>query len=520
MRRVIVEEDLGDLTAERDKNLSLYFVEDTPAFKHSLDVNDRKYILMGRTGSGKSAIIRQIIRMCDEKNGYTYSLIDHNKHDLDYIVEASKQEFKSMPENIEYIIYKLSWHYTIIINMLRNKYKESPLQSFKPYSDVDKMVYDFLKQVDSPSTFSMTMSDLFLSLVKHIKVKVTVGDSNNKMEVESSNIQRQETKTYSHILVNTESFIRNSLRHVIGGDKLYILIDDLDIGWNPNSDAQQRLMSALFSAITIYLNEPNMKPLVALRTDIFRGLKVHQREKYQDLILKVEWTEELLSNFLTKRISTVYKDLETSKVKTDFFRGEIEGSNLIDYMIIYTLNRPRDLLDLCKIAIKQASAKQAEYISSVHIKDALDDYSVNRVIALEDEWKLLYQNLENLIKLVAQYSTHEQVNKGYLPREFQKVLNDIRDYLSNLEEGKSDSEPMWFLDKYGHSDSNPQEIVSTLYDLGIIYLINEGKLSKQASDATMPKITTTSTIKVHPMFSRYMEVMIHEEESPWLPSQE
>jgi len=518
MRRVIVDKDLGDLTAERDKNLSLYFVEDTPAFKHSLDISDHKYILMGRTGSGKSAIIRQIIRMCNEKDGYTYSLIDHNKHDLDYIVEASKQEFESMPENIEYIIYKLSWHYTIIINMLRNKYKESPLQSFKAHSDVDKIVYDFLKQIDSPSIFSMTMADLFLSLIRLIKVKVTVGGSSNKMEVEAFNAQHQEGKTYSNILVSTEKFVQNNLRDVIGGDKLYILIDDLDIGWNPNSEAQQRLMSALFSAITVYLNEPNMKPLVALRTDIFRSLKVHQREKYQDLILKVEWTEELLRNFLTKRISTVYKNIETSKVETEFFCGEIDGSNLIDYMISYTLNRPRDLLDLCKIAIRQASAKEAEYISSAHIKDALDDYSLNRVIALEDEWKLLYQYLENFIKKIAQYSTHEQVSGGYSPSEFHKVLNDIRDYLSNLEEGKSDSEPVWFLEKFGQSESNPQEIVSTLYDLGIIYLINEGKLSKQASDATMPKITTTSTIKVHPMFSRYMEVMIHEEESPWLPN--
>jgi len=211
-------------------------------------------------------------------------------------------------------------------------------------------------------------------------------------------------------------------------------------------------------------------------------------------------------------------EIETSKVETEFFCGEIDGSNLIDYMISYTLNRPRDLLDLCKIAIRQASAKEAEYISSAHIKDALDDYSLNRVIALEDEWKLLYQYLENFIKKIAQYSTHEQVSGGYSPSEFHKVLNDIRDYLSNLEEGKFDSEPVWFLEKFGQSESNPQEIVSTLYDLGIIYLINEGKLSKQASDATMPKITTTSTIKVHPMFSRYMEVMIHEEESPWLPN--
>lgn len=66
MKQFIVDKDLGDLTAERDRNLSSYFVDDIPAFKLALDLNSQKYILMGRTGSGKSSIIRQIIHMCDE----------------------------------------------------------------------------------------------------------------------------------------------------------------------------------------------------------------------------------------------------------------------------------------------------------------------------------------------------------------------------------------------------------------------------------------------------------------------
>jgi len=36
--------------------------------------------------------------------------------------------------------------------------------------------------------------------------------------------------------------------------------------------------------------------------------------------------------------------------------------------------------------------------------------------------------------------------------------------------------------------SNPQDVVFTLYDLGLIYLVDEGKLFKQASEANMPKI--------------------------------
>jgi hypothetical protein len=58
------------------------------------------------------------------------------------------------------------------------------------------------------------------------------------------------------------------------------------------------------------LNESNIKPIISLRTDIFNGLQVHQREKYQDLILKVDWTKELLKEFIVKRILTVYNDID------------------------------------------------------------------------------------------------------------------------------------------------------------------------------------------------------------------
>jgi hypothetical protein len=517
MKQFIVDKDLGDLTAERDRNLSSYFVDDIPAFKLALDLNSQKYILMGRTGSGKSSIIRQIIHMCDERDGYTYSLIDHSKHDLDFIVNEARRELQTIPDNIEYIIFKLSWHYTIVINILRRKYSESPLQSFKVHTDLDKMVYDFLKHVDTPSIFTMTIADLFLAFVKLVKLKGTVGNSNNKAEAEIDGTRMQSPNTYSNILKQTEIFIQKHLREVIGGDKLYILIDDLDIGWNPSSESQQKLMSALFSAINVYLNEPQMKPIVALRTDIFKGLKVHQREKYQDLILKVEWTEQLLKNFLVRRISTVYEFNDPTKVPLEFFRDEVDGRSLIDHMIGYTLNRPRDLLDLCKLAIKVASTKKSNYVLSSHIEEALDDYSVNRVIALEDEWKSLYNNIESLIKLIAQNSTLEQVDRGYSTKEFHKVLNDISSYLESINDGdKSSMEPIWFLLQYRGNISHPQYIVSTLYDLGIIYLLDEGKLFKQASESNMPKITITTTIKVHPMFSRYMKLMIHEEESPWL----
>lgn len=441
-------------------------------------------------------------------------LIDHNKHDLDYIVDEVKRELISVSDNIESIIYKLSWHYTIVINMLRRKYPESPLQAFQVCTDKDKLVYDFLKEIDSPSILSMTITDLFLSFVKLVKLKASVSVSDYKADLEISSPQ-QNTKTFGSILKRTESFIQNHLREVIGGDKLYILIDDLDIDWNPYSQTQQKLMSALFSAVNVYLNEPHIKPIVALRTDIFKGLQVHQREKYGDLILKVEWNEELLRDFLKKRISKVYQDISVSDIDTKFFEGNIDGEDPIKYMIGYTLDRPRDLLELCKLAIKEASSKKANLISEVHIKDALDEYSLNRVIALEDEWKLLHSNLEKLIKLIARFSTHEQISDGYSPVSFHETLNRIRSYLLGVNKS-NDSEPMWFLEKYGESESTPQDIVSTLYDLGIIYLVNEGRLSKQASDSRMPRIITTTTIKIHPMFSRYMALMIDEDKSPWL----
>ena len=51
---------LGDFSAEYDTNLSEYFVEDISAYPFAKDFADHRYVLLGRTGSGKSAILSYI----------------------------------------------------------------------------------------------------------------------------------------------------------------------------------------------------------------------------------------------------------------------------------------------------------------------------------------------------------------------------------------------------------------------------------------------------------------------------
>ncbi|MGF1512157.1 MAG: hypothetical protein ACFB5Z_00450 [Elainellaceae cyanobacterium] len=95
----------------------------------------------------------------------------------------------------------------------------------------------------------------------------------------------------------------------------------------------------------------------------------------------------------------MYVEVNKDNIDTDFFRDRKDDQPLIDYMISYTLNRPRDLLNLCKKAIGKAEAGGVTHIFPRHIEQALDDYSIERVIALEDEWKASNPGIENLISL-------------------------------------------------------------------------------------------------------------------------
>ena len=105
---------LGSGTAENDGEfLEKCFVE-TPEFESLLDYSDRKLILLGRTGSGKTALLRMVKERVDipiEIRPDTFA--------MQYISNIPFiRELDSLGINLE-IFYKFLWLHEILSKIIK-----------------------------------------------------------------------------------------------------------------------------------------------------------------------------------------------------------------------------------------------------------------------------------------------------------------------------------------------------------------------------------------------------------------
>ncbi|MBE9111913.1 hypothetical protein IQ273_21130 [Nodosilinea sp. LEGE 07298] len=329
---------LGDFSAENDPNLSDYFLGDTNEYCAARNIDDHRYIVLGRTGSGKSAILSHINETLEADNRFICAFIRPGKSYLDAIVQTQEFHELKQAKGLQHILYKLIWNYVIMVAVLRQKYGHGGPMKRNEFLFGDKLrAYKFLKRANQLARDEQTLFDVIISLVKEVNLSIKGFSISGQPKGNSSyEIMRD-------LIKEAEDFHEKGFWDVVGGSKLYLFFDDLDLGWDPKDEDQQLLLRGLFEIMKSYAYRDRVKPLIALRTNILDGLDLPQREKYENNILPLQWTKPNLKEMLLLRLIR-YTEVTKSEGFDSFFSCEVGSIHPVDYMIERTLFRPRDLL--------------------------------------------------------------------------------------------------------------------------------------------------------------------------------
>jgi energy-coupling factor transporter ATP-binding protein EcfA2 len=474
---------LGDFSAENDPNLSKYFLDDTPEYSAARNIDDHRYVLLGRTGSGKSAILSHINETFEEDNRILCVFIRPGKSYLDAVVQTQEFHELKAAHGLQHILYKLIWNYVIMVAVLREKYgSNGPMKRSEFLTGEKLRAYKFLKRVKQLSKQDQTLFDIFIDLIKEVSVTIKgIGISGGQKDGSSYEIMRD-------LIKETEDFHEKGFWDVVGGDKLYLLFDDLDIGWDPQNQDQQLLLRGLFEIMKSYAYRERVKPLIALRTNILDSLNLPQREKYENNILPLRWTKPKLKEMLLLRLRE-YGGLDVSQGSEGFFDLSSTSEDPVDYMIERTLYRPRDLLAFCKYAISAASRAGANKITMAQVMQAESTYSINRLQALEE------------------------------PNDIKKILIETKERIltASPEEESQYSQLVW-MRSYFPNDEDPVEIVKILYRLGVLGIRSrQGEFVFFFESEEMPAILSESEFTFHPMLHQVPTGGFQfKEENPWV----
>lgn len=429
---------IGSLAAENDTMLSNVFV-DAGYLDRLSDANEGAFLILGRAGSGKTALIRQL------KDRYSHvTQLDPEELSMQYLQNSVLRTVADWGVNLE-IFYKYLWRHICILELIRMRYGDA--------NDVPSSLDGILKFIDPEIRESQRARDLSRSYLASYgdsywvktdsRVKAITSEVENKLRDDakvSASLglgagsfalgasRGRESRTLDH--VETEIIERaqqivsdfqiadlNRVVDVLGRsgfsdpqNPYLIVIDDLDKNWMPDDSLYLDLVkSLLFTVRDLNYRLQNAKIIVALREDIshrvfqLRSPHEPQREKWSDVQIKVRWTSNQLVKMVDNRLAEVYRGeyVQAAPTLGDILPQRIKGlgeEGPLEYLLERTLMRPRDLIDLLNRCFDETSA--VSRLTLADIRSAEVGYSEARLNAIVDEWDKSYLGLRATFPLL------------------------------------------------------------------------------------------------------------------------
>lgn len=227
--------------------------------------------------------------------------------------------------------------------------------------------------------------------------------------------------------IDKVNILEDIITNYCDDSKYYIVFDELDEDYrdvsNQNEIIQYKnLLTSLFKAVqdvkSTFMNTSlNILPIVFLRDDIYALLNDADKNKWSDMKIDLEWTEDRIKKMIAYRIS---KDIDPQgeilpfkKVWDEIFRrGDMSYGgdrnkriSTFDFISRSTQMRPRDFIKYIQACCEHALEKDEKYISSEtirHVDRAFSNYLrseiTDEIYPLIPEIDIVFQIISNIRK--------------------------------------------------------------------------------------------------------------------------
>jgi hypothetical protein len=540
-RKLKSDFNLGGEQAEADPLLEAAFFE--WAGYTAIESRDNPWrFLIGRTGSGKSAVLQRI------EDVHPDHVIRINPEDLSlpYIVDLGVVRYLSDHDVHLDPLFIALWKHVLIVELIRHRYKvDSPAKKQTVLTTLmeairrdpskeaaleylDDFGGSFWQETDERVREITTQFENRVGKVAGVDIDA-MGVAKGQLGIDTmdrlaTEVKAEEADRFQRIVNETQLPRLNKMIAVLDEEVLassqnftYILIDDLDRDWVDDRVAND-LIRCLFRAVLDLQRVRNLKIIVALRTNIFDQLNFGSRtggqeEKFRSLQFRIQWTRGDLMDMVDERVKVAGQraGLEVTSVAQILPpKSKLRGSP-IDYILQRTLLRPRDLIAFLNECLRRAGGKGR--LSWKDLSDAEATYSYNRLLALRDEWKTNFPGIQKVfesfrgapLEMGQEEVTHyfDHIALLLAEPEFEGVrwLTDVTEPIWS-----GGVEPQEWADSY-------QPLVQLMYDIGFLGVGSAGAMNfsqEQPGFADAPQnLSAKARYVVHPAFHSTLGVRHH-----------
>ncbi|WP_178022227.1 P-loop ATPase, Sll1717 family [uncultured Paenibacillus sp.] len=484
--------DFGAIDAENDDRLFDYFIQ-SESLKRIME--DKKRVVIGRKGSGKTAIYKFLSK--EDKNKLTAALLFR-----DYPWKVHDRFANDAVSDRE--TYVNSWDFLIYVELAKLIVSETEQYGFKQKWKV-RRVRKWLKKSWGSVKFNHreTMSPKSLefsfapSVMGNSLGSISRGDSTQRLGSTLGEINKK-------LLSNILPLLKNDRKYIL-------LFDELDLSYDPSDENYlSRIKGLLLSAYNInsYFQNNNdiVRIYIFLRSDIYEVLDFQDKNKITDNHVEyLNWDPKdenanlSLKKLAAKRIqeNITQEDASFSYNWGKIFDSANIGRNQLKWNFItdQTFLRPRDLIKLLNLSLEEAQkrltseSESQDAIINRDIHNIKKDYSDYLYSELKDEVSSKYKDFDSYLEVL---------------RDMHKTVFTIDNYETSFEVCAARL----------RIQENSSTVLERLYEFSVVGFYKPGGGGYGGATYcfryTDPKIKfnpKATNYKVHPGFKEYLELI-------------
>ena len=440
----------GPDDAKGDKNLFLYFVQ----FPEFDQIKKGKYrYIIGRKGTGKTAIIEKIKLEIEEKPLSFYSVLSLRDFPINYLRDLREKSYRDKSQ------YVPIWLFLIYIELCKLILED---HGAKP-SEVIEELKVFLEE------------NGLLDVRGFLDTLSVLKERQSKLKVLSKWLggeYKKQNQTQSFISMHYQKIVKiieKLLLKIETKSDFRLFMDELDEGYRAGDKTLRLILLALFratedSAINLKHSKFNYKPLLVLRSDIYDYLEDNDLNKLDDYTLRLKWisyrddSPYSLKNIPIARIRASVRD-KLPIDRLDLWNLVVydndpnipsQVGSIWKYIANRTYERPRDVIKFLKYC--QEFSKSNGRLTYQVVKHAENKYSEWLFNEIRDELHSYLPVWREALQCLS------RIGKGKLT--VQEYINEIK---------KHHSIQRWLK----NNDKDPEEILEILFNFSIIGNLDE-----------------------------------------------
>ena len=386
----------GDVAAEDDAVLDYFLTTDAVERIEKNEV----FLLLGRKGSGKTAIVRHFT---ESRIGIPSRAV--NLRGYPWNVHASRIDRGA--SDVE--AYVAAWRYLIAAELASLAFAKSNDQSHPQAKAIKKYFNDNYDGVEP------TLGDILRpKKLKLSKISIDPSIMGNKLggvaldrSISDLSFGRELDAVSTALLDAVTNLVRET-----GVERLFLHFDELDQGLDQlDSQRCKMIVGLILAAREIRRNfdkqETNVNPVIYLRTDLWNELEFSDKNKIsQTQALHLEWNSESLRELIDTRLKARLDSSVTWKEVAE--KGLMRGSQTKwNHIMARTLLRPRDVIKFLNSTLEIARHRSDSPLifKNEDLVTAREQYSSYLKSELDDEVLPHWRHWEEALQACSGIST-------------------------------------------------------------------------------------------------------------------